>query len=255
MVEAITVVIPTLGRPSLERALASVAHQSALPDGIILVANGSEALSSERTVSLADLGGVVPVQVLALPPLSGPAICRNVGAWQAMTTYVAFLDDDDAFAPDYLAQMGAAIENEKPDVLYGARIWRNSDGSTRRQNRLHDVPKGLWLERLYRNENPGFGGQNVVVRRDAFFGVGGFPCDLRSGEDRGFAMAVLRSGLTVSYVDAAEVDCHDPAGYRASRRSDKWLTNLKLLTDYWTEVSWRSRLRSLWRTFRSYVGR
>lgn len=248
----LSVVIPTLGRASLERAVASVAQQSLLPRELIVVTNGAKPLDPEHTKGLQEIADPVALRIISLPPFSGPSLCRNVGAWEAESLYVAFLDDDDAFTSKYLAHMAKEIERSRPDLLYGAKVWRNPDGSIRRETRLSTVPQSEWLERLYRQENHGFGGQNVVVHRDSFFEMGGFPVDLPSGEDRALAMAALRAGKHFSYVDAAEVSCHDPDGYRAKQRSDKWLTNLKLIRDYWGDVSRRSRLRSLWRVARSF---
>lgn len=250
---SISVVIPTLGRPSLERAVSSVARQTVKPLQVVIVANGRQRLPADQIDALRRTLRPTPLTVVSLPPFSGPSICRNVGAWEAETDYTAFLDDDDEFTPEYLRLMAEEVERSHPDLLYGAKVWRREDGSIRREKRLHTVPQEQWLEALYRQENHGFGGQNVVTKRDAFFELAGFPVDLPSGEDRALAMAALRAGKRFSYVDAAEVTCHDPDGYRAKQRSDKWLTNLKIIRDYWADVSWPNRLRSLWRVFRSLI--
>ena len=247
--------IPSLGRPSLERSVSSAAAQSSAPTEIIVVNNGPERLERMREDALVGLGGSVPLRVLTLPPFSGPSISRNLGAWEAESSYVAFLDDDDEYAPSYLEAMQRRISQLGPDGLYGAKIWFDADGAIRREKRLHTVPSERWFETLYRHENPGFGGQNLVVRREEFFRIGGFPVDLPSGEDRAFAMAALKAGLLIAYVDDAEVHCHDPVGYRAKARSDKWSTNLKLIRMYWGDVKWRNRLRSVWRWSRSLIGR
>lgn len=253
--QEISVVIPTLNRPTLERAVASVASQTDPPIEVILVSNGVDPLDSDRISSLLELAGRVPLNVLTLPPFSGPSISRNVGAWQATGAYVAFLDDDDAFTAHYLKTMRERIIRDGTEMLYGAKVWRNVDGSVRREKRIHSVPSDRWLEVLYRQENPGFGGQNLVVRQSVFVDLHGFPVELLSGEDRAFAMAALVSGVSVVYVDEAEVTCYDPDGYRAKMRSDKWVTNLKLIWQYWGDVSWPSRLRSVWRWLRSFVSR
>lgn len=256
MTAEISVVIPTLGRMSLERAVTSVVVQSQAPGEIIIVANGVERLDPERVAALIRLAGSIPLRVFSLPPLSGPSISRNLGAWEAETDYVAFLDDDDEFTPRYLEMMTARISEVGADVLYGAKVWLNDDGSSiRREKRLLTVPQGLWFETLYRQENPGFGGQNVVIRREELLKLGGFPVDLPSGEDRAFAMAALKAGTRIVYVDEAEVNCHDPEGYRAKMRSDKWVTNLKLIRHYWGDVSWKSRVHSIWRWSCSFIRR
>jgi len=248
-------VIPTLGRPSLERAVVSVVAQSRAPREVIVVSNGAQRLSRDRVALLTELARSIPLRVLSLPPFSGPSISRNFGAWEAKATYIAFLDDDDEFTLDYLEMMWTRISEEDAHVLYGAKVWRYADGSIRREKHIHTVSENLWLETLFRQENPGFGGTNLVVQREAFFELGGFPVDLPSGEDRAFAMAALLAGSRIVCVDEAEVTCYDPEGYRAKGRSDKWVTNLKLISLYWGDVSWRSRLRSIWRWLRSFAKR
>ena len=255
MTDEISVVIPTLGRPSLERAVASAANQSLAPCEVIVVDNGPQRISRKRVALLTELAEPIPLRVLSLPPFSGPSISRNLGAWEAKTDYIAFLDDDDEFIVDYLEMMSTRISKDHPDVLYGTFIVRNADGSIERGSGIHSISESSWLESLYRQENPGFGGTNVVVRREDFFKLGGFPVDLPSGEDRAFAMAALVAGSRIVYVVEAEVEVHDPEGYRAQIRSDKWATNFKLIGMYWSDVSWRSRLRSIWRWLRSFASR
>lgn len=251
----ITVVIPSLGRTSLERSVKSAVTQSHAPVEIIVVNNGPEGLKPDRELALLAMADSIPLRIVSLPPFSGPSICRNVGAWEAVAPYVAFLDDDDELTPDYLAAMWSRIIEHGAPILYGAKIWLNADGSVRKEKRLRTVPSEEWFATLYRHENPGFGGQNLLVRRDEFFRLGGFPVDVPTGEDRAFAMAALAAGTEIAYVDGAVVQCHDPSGYRARMRSDKWVTNLKLMRQYWPNVGWRVRLRSLWRWSRSFLRR
>lgn len=245
-----SVVIPTLGRASLQRAVTSVLTQSLPPAEVIVVDNGPGGIDEDLASPPDQPPHPCPVRIISLPPLSGPSICRNVGAHEANTTFVAFLDDDDEFAPDYLERMAGRIERTGAPILYGAKVWRTREGAVRREKRLSTVPPRDWLDRLYQHENPGFGGQNLVIDRTVFFALGGFAVDLPSGEDRAFAMAALRATHHIEYVDEAEVICHDPDGIRARGRPDKWLTDLKLMHTYWGEVGWATRLRSLARWVR-----
>jgi glycosyltransferase involved in cell wall biosynthesis len=236
-----SVVIPTIGRPSLERAVNSVVQQTLLPAEIIVVHNGSDPLGPDREARLAATATKGLLTVLTLPPMSGPSISRNVGAWDAQTDYVAFLDDDDEFTSRYLEAMSNRIDRDRPDVLYGAKVWRDAEGSVIREKRLDSVDRNKWFEFLYRGANHGVGGQNLVASRAAFFELGAFSVDLPSGEDRAFALAALAANATIVYVDEAEVSCHDPEGIRSRGRSDKWITNLKLIVQYWDYVSWGTR--------------
>lgn len=248
-------VIPSLGRRSLERAVLSAARQSKLPSEIIIVTNGDVEVSPSRKTSLSDLAAPVPVAVLSLPPFSGPSISRNLGAWHAKSSYVAFLDDDDEYAPGYLAGINDVLVRDGADLVYGAIVRLNEDGSIQAEGRLDKVPHERWMERLFIHENHGFGGTNLVIDRSVFFSLGGFPVDVLSGEDRALAMSAIRSGATIAYVDDAVVVCHDAAGVRAGALADKWLVNLKLTVQYWSDVSWWSRMLSTYRLMRSAMHR
>lgn len=93
----IGVVIPTCGRPSLARAVASVLGQTLAPDAVAVVVDGP-----------ADLLAAVPlppdarIRVWPVVPARGPAHARNAGAEMVGTDLVAFLDDDDEWAPEKL---------------------------------------------------------------------------------------------------------------------------------------------------------
>ena len=235
---AISVVIPTVGRPELERAVASVGRQTRLPEELILVDNGTRPLPS--TAILRELAGhACALRVVSLPPLSGPGICRNVGAWEAEGTHVAFLDDDDHFAEDYLDATVETIRAQDPDVAYATKVFHGPDGDVR-YRRLSEHPSSQWYRRLFLHKNRAVGGSNVTARRSSFFDVGGFPPSMSSGQDRGFAMAALRAGLHVVPNDRAAVHCMDPAGTRASaaRRLPPllWLT-----AEHWAQFPRRDR--------------
>lgn len=251
----VSVVIPSLGRQSLERAVLSAAQQSKPPREIIIVTNGDVEVSSDRKDRLSDLAAPVPVGVHSLPPFSGPSISRNLGAWQAKSSYVAFLDDDDEYAPGYLAAINGVLVRDGAELAYGATVRLDEDGSIQAEGRLDKVPRERWMERLFMHENHGFGGTNLVIDRSVFFSLGGFPVDVLSGEDRALAMSAMRSGATFAYVDDAVVVCHDANGVRAGALADKWLVNLKLTIEYWSEVSWWSRMLSTYRLMRSALHR
>ncbi len=87
-----TVVVPTLGRPSLQELLASLASQSEpLPVEVVLIDDRPD---PEPAVPIAaEVADRLTVRVV--PGLGrGPAAARNVGWRLASTEWVAFLDDD-----------------------------------------------------------------------------------------------------------------------------------------------------------------
>lgn len=245
----IAVVVPTIGRPELSRALASVLGQSRRPSELIVVDNGPVDGVRVRQAEIEAIdGGDVDIRWISLPPRSGPGICRNVGAWVARAPHVAFLDDDDAFGPGYLEVLGSYMEGDRVDVVFARKVKCDQNGAFLTQKRLSDHPHDSWLQRMYAQKNHGFGGQNLMVVRTNFFSVGGFPTDLRTGQDRGFAIAAMRAGLKVDYVDSVYVQCFTPTGYRARRDSSRWQTYLKILVDNWSDMTWPTRVTSVRKT-------
>src|SRR5690606_39397215 len=96
-VSTYSVVLPTVGRPSLTDVLTDLHRQSGpAPQEVIVV-------DDRPLVDTADLelpDGAVPVRVLRSGG-RGPAAARNAGWRTATTEWVAFLDDDVRLPADW----------------------------------------------------------------------------------------------------------------------------------------------------------
>jgi glycosyltransferase involved in cell wall biosynthesis len=112
-----SVVIPTYGRPALlGDALASVLGQTVDDFECLVVDDGSH----EPPPLPAD----PRVRMVRRPTNGGPAAARNTGIAAATGRYVAFLDDDDVWAPERLTYAIAAHERAPVAIC-----WQTTLGS------------------------------------------------------------------------------------------------------------------------------
>lgn len=107
MTADVAVVVPAHDRPDLlSRTLHTVLWQEGVDLEVVVVDDGGEGSATALVEGLAD------PRVRALPtakPHSGPCAARNVGITNTTAPWVAFLDDDDVWAPDKLASQLAAV--------------------------------------------------------------------------------------------------------------------------------------------------
>ena len=188
MTVSIAAVIPTFDRPELlVKAVASVVAQQSPADEIIVVDNGTMSVSPE----------ILPagVRLLRIAPRAGVSAARNAGASAATSEYVAFLDDDDRWDPDYLLEVRAAIMSRpsRPDVILG-RKDREVDGIVARYKEITSLEG---LRDVLMVKNPGVGGQNLTARRAFIPTFGGFRTALHGPEDRAFLVDALDHGADV----------------------------------------------------------
>ncbi|NNH02723.1 glycosyltransferase [Microbacterium ulmi] len=120
---------------------------------------------------------------------------RNHGVTQGTGDYVAFLDDDDFWDPDYLEEMVAALEAE-PDAVAAYAAGRFVDEA--------GVPFGEWKAEpasraeMLRGEQPFPHIPAFVVRRRSAERVGWFDESLHRAEDMEFMCRLLIEGEFVA---------------------------------------------------------
>ncbi|MFI5890097.1 glycosyltransferase family 2 protein [Actinoplanes sp. NPDC051513] len=173
-----TIVIPTVGRPSLTRLLAALDR----PADVLVV--------DDRRDKSPQLD--VPAWVTVLPgPARGPAAARNLGWQTAETEWVAFLDDDVVPEPgwlDRLAEDLAAAPEEAGGVQGELRVPLPSG---RRRTDWERVTAGLatgeWIT------------ADMAYRRAALARSGGFDERLPRAfrEDAELAFRVRRAGWSL----------------------------------------------------------
>jgi succinoglycan biosynthesis protein ExoO len=102
------VVVPLYNkRPHIERALTSILAQTEDPADIFVVDDASTDGGLDEVVRIRDRR----LKILRRPePGPGGYAARNMAVLRAQSDWIAFLDADDAWAPNHLATIRAAIE-------------------------------------------------------------------------------------------------------------------------------------------------
>lgn len=133
MTFCVSVVIPYFNdSATILRALRSVLAQDLSPKEIIIVDDGSEFdehLALKKILET-DIRTENPVNLLRNSKNSGAASARNIGWERASSTYVAFLDADDAWHPLKLRLQVQLMESLKLDIsshLYSENCEMSSD--------------------------------------------------------------------------------------------------------------------------------
>jgi glycosyltransferase involved in cell wall biosynthesis len=179
----VSVILPTFGRLEYLRPTVVSVFRQTIPDWELIVADdGSDAVSKEY---LDTLEADSRVRVLWLTHTGIPAIVRNAALREARGEYVAFLDSDDLWAPDKLAQQIATLR-ARPLCRWCYTGISHIDGSGQP---LTEPLFGPWLpcdgaifERLVTGpvviRTP-----SVLAARELVARAGGFDEAIRSGED------------------------------------------------------------------------
>ena len=116
----ISIVIPTYNRCKLlKRAINSVLDQTINVREIIIVDNGSTDNTYEMLLLL------FPEITYIYEKRKGVSIARNVGIKNCQSTWIAFLDSDDAWEPQKLEKQLFFINNinKKYRLIHTNEIW------------------------------------------------------------------------------------------------------------------------------------
>jgi histidinol-phosphate phosphatase family protein len=205
----VAVVVPTVGRPSLQVLLTALAQgRGPRPTEVVVVD---------------DRPGATPPLVLlppGLPPVRvlrsggrGPAAARNLGSRSVRTEWVAFLDDDVLPDPDWFERLAADLDGLPPDVAGSQGRLTVPLPADRRPTDWERSTAGL--------EGAAWITADMAYRREALAVVGGFderfPRAFR--EDADLAVRVKATGARLVRGDRRVLHPVRPAGPWASVRA------------------------------------
>jgi len=181
-----TLVVPTIGRPSLDALLDALANGTRPVDVPVL-------LVDDRA---GDVKPLEPRTGLAVQVLRsggrGPAAARNVGWHASRTPWVSFLDDDVLPEADWFEDLLADLARTPADVVASKGRVRVPLPSDRRATDWERATAGLetafWIT------------ADMSVRRDALAGIGGFDERFRRAyrEDADLALRLQETGRRIA---------------------------------------------------------
>ncbi len=209
---SIVALIPTHNRPDLlsQRALASIARQSRMPDYLVIVDDSgpTHRAANRRVADGFDFPSarVVYLENSRTPGLSG-AVNTALAWMQAQTpcAFVALLDDDDAWEPTYLEWCEEAITSNDLDMAAAGIVYHGRDAEARHLDSPEELDVGELLVR-----NPHIQGSNLFVRLEKMLEAGGFDEALVSTTDRDMCIRLADLG-TVRYGKLSDYLVHHHA--------------------------------------------
>jgi histidinol-phosphate phosphatase family protein len=187
---AYDIVVPTTGRPSLQRLLDALATGDGLPPRALV-------LVDDRPAGSGPLGATVPDGLSARVELlvgggRGPAAARNAGWRAARAPWVVFLDDDVVPAADWRARLQSDLRGLGPRVAASQGRIRVPRAEGRRptdwERNVAGLEHACWIT------------ADMAVRRSALRAVGGFderfPRAYREDADLALRLHAAGFGLT-----------------------------------------------------------
>lgn len=196
----VSVVIPAYrGEQFIGDALASIASQTDQNWEVIVVEDGSCDATESIVRDFANRNSWHRVLYVRNEHNAGPSHARNTAFKQVRGQYVALLDSDDRWYPDYLAAMRRALETTGRDIVYSSvvMIENGSDlligvwGPTGHE--IGDFPHGLWQRNFITPSA-------TVMRRSVLADVGYWNVDFRYCEDLEFWLRCVMQQKSFHYV-------------------------------------------------------
>jgi histidinol-phosphate phosphatase family protein len=184
---SVDVVIPTVGRESLERLLDALAGGDGPRPGRVLVVDDRRDRSSPLLA--AGPPGWLAERLVVVPgAAAGPAAARNLGWRTGAAEWVAFLDDDVVPSRTWLADLAADLDGLDPRVAGSQGRVRVPLPEERRPTDWERNVRGL--------ESARWATADMAYRRAVLTEIGGFDERFRRAyrEDADLGLRVVRAG-------------------------------------------------------------
>jgi glycosyltransferase involved in cell wall biosynthesis len=229
MVPRVSVIVAAFNRAqSLQRVIQSLqAQDTCVPFEIIVADNGS----TDDTPAVARAFAVArhPVRYLR-ENRRGVSYARNAGAAHAMASILAFTDDDQRVAADWVSTIVSVLDAHPEVAAIGGRVLAHWDHprpawvTDRLFGPVSLFDRGDRPLRLDRRQWMCLPGGNMAIRRETFVAVGGFNHEYLRSQDRELTVRLLLTGRSAMYVPEMLVYHHLDADRLTKQRFREWNT-------------------------------
>ena len=209
----VSVITPTFNRNYIENAWRSLERQTDRRFEWIIVDNGSAPEHLELLKSIAERASFKVV--LASESTRGPSACRKKAESLAEGDWFAYLDDDDEYSPDAIAQWCADVEKNNSDVSvlrsfncvykYGKMKFVFTRPNANLEESLKD--KLGKFDVALKTSFP-----RMMYRRSFVEKSGSWDLSLRSREDIDFMLRVLLLEPKITMTAAGSYECLKTTG-------------------------------------------
>jgi len=195
----VVAIIPTKARRSqLEKAIMTVAGQTRQPDELIIIGEDEADFPLDKT-TIESKFGKTKIHWLLNSRTQNLSGAINTASQFLLSqerdpsnTYLALLDDDDAWESEYLQTVCEQATKERKDLIISGLIRHSTNDD---EGIKQTIPDQL-NQKMFLTGNPHIQGSNLFVKMSTFLKAGGFDENLPSTTDRDFMIRVLDLGDT-----------------------------------------------------------
>ncbi len=182
----VSVIIPTIGRSTLQRAINSVINQTYIDWELIIV--------NDNKINPIELNIETPkIHIYENGKTSGANGARNTGIEKSNGEYIAFLDDDDEWHKDKLEHQIQEMKNNNAVMTYTGRNIIEGNNTPRYVYRSNFIsPKFTLLFHNYIGTT-----STIIINKDALNNIDGFDEKLTSVQDYDLYLRLTNLGNIV----------------------------------------------------------
>tara|TARA_B110000238_G_scaffold195389_1_gene234533 strand:+ start:310 stop:1128 length:819 start_codon:yes stop_codon:yes gene_type:complete len=188
METSFSVVLNTFERSSrnsdLKRSFKSIIKQSLKPKELIIVNSGDKKLYLDLITKYKKKKNFT-IKIVNCSKKTNISQAKNIGAKNCKFSFLAFLDDDDAWGINYLKKSKKFILKNNAEIIL-SYVY----SELKEKTILFKKPESQKLSDFF-NYNTGAMGSNLIISKKKFNLVKGFDAKLITGEDKGIIMDLI----------------------------------------------------------------